>query len=559
MKKIIILILTILLMAFFINQNYSSNLKDSNLVFKSINPNSNFNYYELTAKEDSFITYTYTDNLLYYILKNNQDYELYTLNLNSNQKEYIAKIANMDYCELTTHNVSCHQAQNSYLYDLNLNLLYTSSNNETIIPYKDTYLKLKDNHLTISQNNKETNFQDLSSLANNTLISIKYTNKDTYLLYEDISKNYKLYSINNKKYQTINALDYYEISQGYIFKTDESKYLIYDFNNSSNEVTITEEFSFLDYTNPYLFYLTDNLIINDIKTNTFFELALPSNSLLDLKVLSNYLFLTTSKGLYILDLTSLDTTTFLDINSFRETQISNLVDDIQTKYAINISIKEEALKDYPDFTALINNDNDTIYQALKKIANVLELFNLEFFQSFYDSKYEGLNINLTGMLTPQDSQNQASNPLAYSLVLNKKYTIVLDSTYQDSQSIICHELMHNLEFNLNNKTSNFLNKWNDYNPPGFSYANSYRETNNYSYTIIEENPASVYFIDSYAKTYPEEDHARIFELLCTSNTNTFTTYPNIQAKANYLQEEILKYYPSLESSTLFNNVKNLLQ
>ena len=88
MKKIIILILTILLMAFFINQNYSSNLKDSNLVFKSINPNSNFNYYELTAKEDSFITYTYTDNLLYYILKNNQDYELYTLNLNLSYIDY---------------------------------------------------------------------------------------------------------------------------------------------------------------------------------------------------------------------------------------------------------------------------------------------------------------------------------------------------------------------------------------------------------------------------------------------------------------------------------------
>ena len=51
--------------------------------------------------------------------------------------------------------------------------------------------------------------------------------------------------------------------------------------------------------------------------------------------------------------------------------------------------------------------------------------------------------------------------------------IVIDINENNLEELLCHELMHNIEFNSkNNKLDNF-SKWEDLNPKDFYYTNSY--------------------------------------------------------------------------------------
>ena len=133
--------------------------------------------------------------------------------------------------------------------------------------------------------------------------------------------------------------------------------------------------------------------------------------------------------------------------------------------------------------------------------------------------------------------------------------IVIDLNQPNIEELLCHELLHNLEFNLINQNINPFNKWNSYNPSGFSYNNSYTGATNYNYTLSESNPNNVYFIDYYSHTYATEDRARVFERICSCDENSIINdYPNLYQKGLYLQEEITKYFPSLAQTSLFNSL-----
>ena len=130
--------------------------------------------------------------------------------------------------------------------------------------------------------------------------------------------------------------------------------------------------------------------------------------------------------------------------------------------------------------------------------------------------------------------------------------IVIDLNQPNIEELLCHELLHNLEFNLNNKNIVSFSEWNTYNPTDYYYNFSYTGSYDYSNTLTEEDGNNVYFIDPYSKTYPTEDRARVFEKVCSCESNSIVNeYPHLYQKSLYLKEEITKYYPSLANTSLF--------
>ena len=238
-----------------------------------------------------------------------------------------------------------------------------------------------------------------------------------------------------------------------------------------------------------------------------------------------------------------------------ENILNNKVLNIENKFNINIKIKDEAMIKFPDFNAEKETNTNIITKTLFKLEKILNKYNKEFFNSFYNNDYNGLNIYLTSTLTPKDYETQISNPAAYSLTYNNEYMIVIDINQTNVEGLLCHEIMHNLEFNLNNNNIYAFSKWDTYNPSNFYYNYSYTKENIFGYTLTEKNIENIYFIDIYSHTYPLEDRARIFENICAYDEKSIIKmYPNLYNKALYLKEEILANYPTLTYTNLFNSL-----
>ena len=234
--------------------------------------------------------------------------------------------------------------------------------------------------------------------------------------------------------------------------------------------------------------------------------------------------------------------------------LSDKIKDIKDKYNVNIHVKNDLLN-FPDFTAKEYNDTVHIISSLSEITKVFDKLSKDVFDSFYDTNHNGLHMYLTSTLKPKNIKTQYSDPAAYSLVYNNQYIIALNIGTFATETNTCHELMHNIENNLNNK-GEYFSDWYKLNPKKHSYTYSYKKTDNNKYTIGESDINKVYFVDSYANSFPTEDMARIFENVCNTDKNSIlNTYPNLYKKGDYLRTILYKHFPSLKDSTIFNSLK----
>ena len=102
---------------------------------------------------------------------------------------------------------------------------------------------------------------------------------------------------------------------------------------------------------------------------------------------------------------------------------------------------------------------------------------------------------------------------------------------------------------------NLYEGWVDLNPYYYEYQYSYTDSSDSQFTMYEENPNLVYFVDTYAKSYPTEDYARVFENICNKDSNSILNkYPHLYDKALYLKGKLLEAFPSLKDASVFNSL-----
>jgi len=499
MKKNIIIIISITTLVFVI---YHFRIYDEKPeISLSGNKLTDYIYaYNLNLKDievnDIFINKTD----VYYLVSNINQYFLYKSNIYKKDLFKVSEKNKGEICELKLNFIECRNEKEIITYDLTFNKI-NSFPIDYKIPYKNTYLNYKNNNLYIYENG--TIFRELAKDLN--LKTYFYTKENTIILFNDTeNKTYYLYDIENKLLDEIDATNYDIYQNGFYF-TNNNTIINKDYINNE---TINYPNSFnikLDYVttlNENILYEIDNekkeINIYDLETNTksYLNIDKIDEVIIDLRIYDNFLYLFTSNNeisLYIIDLEKISK----NFISSSDTNIDELVtkaNEINNTYNINLKIKDDAIIKFPDFTAKPMYDESIIESGLNKINTTILNFNKEFFNNFYLNDMKGLNIYLTSNLTPSDYETQIANPAAYSLINNNEYTIVIDINEPNIEELFCHELMHNIEFNLENKNIKAFYNWENLNPENFYYLNSYTSPSKFNYTLTEESKDLVYFI-----------------------------------------------------------------
>lgn len=234
---------------------------------------------------------------------------------------------------------------------------------------------------------------------------------------------------------------------------------------------------------------------------------------------------------------------------------------LNQKYGIVLGLYEEGVRPFDDFSAVAIYDHRTIRTALETIESSLDMLPAGFIQeltSFGD--LTNLHILLAGQLI-QGSSTGTSNPVAFAVsdYTQKAKVLVLNIEDENLKRTIIHELMHYVEDQILYAKAHFdrgngLLDWGKLNPVSFSYNFSYVDSNgndysNSEYTYGYVSPDNTYFVDTYSKTFPWEDRARILEyLICgdAASAEYFRIY-NINVKANYLVDSIKSVFSTWQN------------
>lgn len=164
---------------------------------------------------------------------------------------------------------------------------------------------------------------------------------------------------------------------------------------------------------------------------------------------------------------------------------------------------------------------------IEKMLNLLEKALAKYPQGMLaqlDDEYGSiLQIYLAGGIVALDDSGLETAIGVQNTIENQTFLVVDINSFGDLENTIYHEIFHAIENHLfYTQTSGFDNVvWDRLNPEGFEYDYDYivNEDNcNYEY-IVGDTEHDIYFVDTYAKSFPNEDRARIMEYAMLNKTD----------------------------------------
>lgn len=421
-----------------------------------------------------------------------------------------------------------------------------------------------------------------TSVINDKLLLIQCLNSNLYeektLIYNKVDKNiYEDENINKampyifkdiaavQHYNTNNIDIYSPVNNGYMYSitlenpSDEEMIL---FADSNFVMTYEYENNNLDKENYRIYSIEDGDLIYKEKLFNESEYTYKFGTFSD------------NKEIAIIALNEyqecdmdINNTTFLliDIENLKTLKkkesnyndAEELVKRMNEKYNVEIFIKEEAIGNFPDFTGDVLKNEDNIIGALRGIDAVLSKlpsgFINELCSEIDENSLTGINIYITGKLS-SNADDAISSPVGYAYSDNdlKKNCIVLDGEQSmfNIKYNMQHELMHIID-NRISKYSDDFKSWDNFLIGDAKYNYSYiGYEDDYSNTISDSNTnEGICFINSYSKTYPNEDRAEIFKLLFYDGDEVPSelSYPIIREKAYYICRVIRENFKSVQS------------
>ena len=416
-----------------------------------------------TSNKSSLSGHIIYNGILYYIERkdlNSEEGEYYlnTLDYQTGSKKSTKILDDKNaFCYLDKNIITCSNDTKNYAFDLNLNKVLESSISddyyEAVIPYDKEYWEyangiLKKGNKTIKIPGYDESFAYTDYLA---------LEENTFILF--ISSNeYYIYDVKANSLINTHEIKYMKYSSGFIFYTSYY-YHLYDLKNNE-EYTYDVNGLIAPNTTYFGAFANDNLYQISNNTNSIETYNTKNNKVSSFDI-SSYLKYPISNFENKED--TLLMTTFLDEElefiviemanhkpkekniydylTDQNKEITETIKAIKDKYNVNIKIKDEGEIIFPDFKSESLYTNSVIKSTLKKVEHILRKFPDNFFNQFHHDTYKGLNIYLSGSLTPSYPETQASNPVAYTLMQDYSYTIVLDSFYSELENTVCHELM----------------------------------------------------------------------------------------------------------------------
>lgn len=519
-------------------------------------------YHYRVGNNINYVSVKIRDNNIYYFTEKNEKYTLYKRNIYKNKVEKVGDIkGNNSNCIFYSNYFLCLN-ENSDYYDYDLNLLYSKKydleDHSQVIYYQDKILILRDKELydnnklirKIDIKDNDTEYYNDLVIDNNTYIVFRSNSKKTYIYYD----------ILNDKFVKHDEELWAKYDNGFYLARD-SKVTTYDILEDKikkYDVTFNDNTYVNDLKDNIFYFANDNIsYIADLEKGLIYKINYEFDKEINqIESDGKYIYLLIYDkdcDIYVIDIDKVSKTiyTFDEYKKYMDNLVDKSVLDLEKKYHVDIVYKDDVNIKNSTFETSKMNNNYVVLNALNQIEKTLNKFNLEFYDRFYEDKHKGLIIYLSGKLTPNDKVDTTPNPAGYTLQENNESEIVIDIDQSSLDVTLCHELMHAIEFKMNNT---FI-KWTDYNPLGYMYSGNYRDYIDSKYTITEEDINNVYFVDEYAKTNGMEDRARVFENICGVDINsTMLKYPHLKEKANYLKEKVLEEFPSLKEATVFNSL-----
>ncbi len=234
-------------------------------------------------------------------------------------------------------------------------------------------------------------------------------------------------------------------------------------------------------------------------------------------------------------------------------EITLLIREIYEKHGINVICGEDVRVDFGDYVTATCSDRFEIIDSLNSLAHTLNRYPEGFFEYLVSDYYlSGINIYLTGKISPA-ADTSIDNAAAFANTISDYQIIAMDITcYSDEESTIYHEFSHaiynRITFEENRDQREYFdeNYFFTLNPPGFEYYYSYLDENGNGYDwvgssvntgsdyYLDYDLNNVYFVDTYSKTYPTEDLARLLEYAMPEGYQLeYMQSPHIRAKLDY--------------------------
>ncbi|HPE95685.1 MAG TPA: hypothetical protein PLT66_06445, partial [Bacillota bacterium] len=237
--------------------------------------------------------------------------------------------------------------------------------------------------------------------------------------------------------------------------------------------------------------------------------------------------------------------------------------ELGVKYGITILTGSSAMLDFPDFSAESEYAENRLLDALDDIETALAYFPDGFFAELLtpieDNEFTptSLTVCLTGKLRPLNEYS-TNYPIAYSYTSGSASYIVIDVLTCVNNTLIqtvAHETMHIIDEKilwLIDKHFDGFGKWTSL-VPDDAYNYSYVDNNGNDFSGTKYTPGgkgTTYFIDTYSRTFPKEDRARLFEYLFISQDALYDTIAeneHIRSRAAVLCGVLREAFESVRS------------
>ncbi len=226
-----------------------------------------------------------------------------------------------------------------------------------------------------------------------------------------------------------------------------------------------------------------------------------------------------------------------------------LAEEIEQDYGVQVLLGDDAVLAFPDYEVEPVYDEDAILKALRKLDTALSLYPDGYFDALSEDFIRGIAFCLVGDMHAINSAN-IDDPSAFAVIHYNTQLIAINIlTTSDIGSTVCHEITHATDKKIaalaqGGEVDFSEEEWNKLNPDGFEYYNSYISDSGLNYSVtgdprwtafwMENDIEDIYFVDSYSKTFPTEDRARLMQVIMNGyELPKYMLNDNIQAKLSY--------------------------
>lgn len=228
-------------------------------------------------------------------------------------------------------------------------------------------------------------------------------------------------------------------------------------------------------------------------------------------------------------------------NTILSGDIDRLRNEIAQKYGINIFLGTECEHYYNDYYSWeILQNEQKINDALISLDEALGKYPAGFINQLKYNHIREISFYFCGIIKGI-GEYSISYAGAFASQYGNEQSFVIDiSGSSDIRQTVCHELSHAIDCKLaQTQESGFSEEdWSKLNPEGFTYTFSYVEQyismDNTRWGLKSgETNDDIYFTDTYAKTFPTEDRARLMEYLLVGEDIDYYSGKHLQQKLIY--------------------------